>query len=93
MSEVIPTAVVVGKRLLTVSFHPRQREIAAQTLRPVPDAVSTVTCTPDDEWCHHPKHVEQCVGINKLYIASSRWTIINIKIRIHVRAISVFWML
>ena len=26
---------------------------------PVPDAVDTVICAPDDGWRNHPKHVEQ----------------------------------
>jgi hypothetical protein len=25
---------------------------------PLPDAVDTVVCTPDDRWWYHPKHVE-----------------------------------
>jgi len=37
---------------------PRWREVAAQIIRPVPKAVVTVLCTPDDERCWHPKHVE-----------------------------------
>jgi hypothetical protein len=26
---------------------------------PLPDAVDTVVCAPDDGWRYHPKHVEQ----------------------------------
>ena len=37
---------------------PRWREVAAQKIWPVPEAVVTVLCTPDD-WCGwHLKHVE-----------------------------------
>ena len=48
-------------------------------IRPVPEAVVTVLCTPDD-WCGwHPKHVEwTCRIINRLLCVASRWTIINI---------------
>ena len=28
-------------------------------LSQIPNAVDTVVCAPDDEWCYHPKHVEQ----------------------------------
>ena len=52
------------------------REVAAQTLRPVPDAVNTVISALDD-WCYRPKHVEQFAAINKLYIVASRLTIIT----------------
>jgi hypothetical protein len=30
---------------------------------PVPDAVITVICAPDDGWSYHPKHVEQFTEI------------------------------
>ena len=38
---------------MLVSIHPQSREVAAQTLRPVPDAVNTVICAPDDGWFQH----------------------------------------
>jgi hypothetical protein len=37
---------------------PRWREVAAQILGPVPEAVVTVSGTPDDGCNLHPKHVE-----------------------------------
>ena len=46
---------------------------------PVPEAVVTVLCTPDDECSWHPEHVEwTCRIINRLLCVASRWTIINI---------------
>ena len=60
---------------------PRWREVAAQKIWPVPEAVVTVVCTPDDGCGWHPKHVEwTCRIINKLLCVASRWTIININI-------------
>ena len=57
---------------------PRWREVAAQKIWPVPKAVVTVFCTPDDGSCWHPKHVEwTCRIINRLLCVGSRWTIIN----------------
>jgi hypothetical protein len=54
---------------------PRWREVAA----PVPEAVVTVLCTPDDGCGWHPKHVERTFKIiNRLICVASRWTIINI---------------
>ena len=58
---------------------PRWREVAAQKIWPVPEAVVTVLCTPDDRCGWHPKHVEwTCRIINRLLCVASRWTIINI---------------
>jgi len=48
---------------------------------PVPDAVNTVICAPDDGWCHRPKHLEQFAAINNLYRVASHWTTINIDLR------------
>jgi len=46
---------------------------------PVPEAVFTVLCTPDDGCGWHPKHVEwTCRKINRLFCVASRWTVINI---------------
>jgi len=36
----------------------------AEAVRPVPDAVITVVCAPDDGWSYHPKHVERAVYRN-----------------------------
>ena len=61
---------------------PFWREVAAQKLWPVPEAVVTVLCTTDDGCCWHPKHVEwTCRIINRLLCVAPRWTIINIIIR------------
>ena len=46
---------------------------------PVPEAVVTVLCTPDDGCGWHPKHVEwTCTIINRLLCVASHWTIIII---------------
>ena len=48
---------------------------------PVPEAVVTVLCTPDDGCGWHPKHVEwTCRIINRVICVASRWTIININL-------------
>ena len=58
---------------------PRWREAAAHKIWPVPEAVVTVLCTPDDGFCWHPKHVEwTCRIINRLLCVASRWTNIGI---------------
>jgi len=58
---------------------PRWRELAAQKIWPVPEAVVTALCTPDDGCGWHPKHVRcTCRIINRLLCVASRWTIINI---------------
>ena len=45
---------------------------------PVPEAVVTVLCTPDDGCGWHPKHVEwTCRIINRLLCVASRWKIIK----------------
>ena len=60
---------------------PRWREVAAQKIWPVPEAVVTVLCTPDDGCGWYPKHVEwTCRIINRLLCVESRWTIIDINI-------------
>jgi len=61
---------------------PRWREVAAQNMWPVPEAVVTVLCTHDGcGW--HAKHVDwTCWIINRLLCVASRWTIINIKYQI-----------
>ena len=54
-------------------------KFTAQKIWPVPEAVVTVLCTPDDGCGWHPKHVEwTCRIINRLLCVASRWTIINI---------------
>ena len=58
---------------------PCWREVAAQKLWPVPEAVVTVLCTLDDGCGWHPKHVEwTCRIINRLLCVASRWTVMNI---------------
>jgi len=55
------------------------REVAAQKIWSVPEAVVTVLCTPDDGCSWHPKHEEwTCRIINGLVCVASSWTIINI---------------
>ena len=53
----------------TVQLPPSNaaKEEAAQKIWPVPEAVITVLCTPDDVCGWHPKHVEwTCRTINRL---------------------------
>ena len=58
---------------------PRWREVAAQKIWPVPEAVVTVLCTPDDGCGWHPKHVEwSCRIISRLFCVVSCWNIVNI---------------
>ena len=66
---------------------PRWREVATQKIWPVPEAVVTVLCIPDDGCGWHPNHVEwACRIINRLLCVASRWTIIDIDcIRIHLK--------
>jgi len=53
-------------------------EVAAQKIWPVPEAVVTVLCTPDDGCVWHPKCVQwTCRIINRLLCVASRWTIID----------------
>ena len=62
---------------------PRWREVAAQKIWSVPEAVVTVLCTPDDGCGWHPKHVEwTCRIINRLLCVASRWTIISIDLKL-----------
>jgi len=54
------------------------REVAAQKIWPVPEAVVTVLCTPDDRCDWHSKHVEwTCRIINRLLCVASHCTVIN----------------
>ena len=55
------------------------REVAAQNTWPVPEAVVTVLCIPDDGCDWHPKHVEwTCRIMNRFLCVASRWTVIFI---------------
>jgi len=55
------------------------REVAAQKIWPVPKAVVTALCIPDNGCGWHPKHVDRtCRIINRLLCVASRWTIISI---------------
>jgi len=45
--------------------------------------VDTVIWPPDDWWRYHPKHVEQFADINKLYIVTSCWTVIDTYYAMH----------
>jgi len=57
---------------------PRWREVAAQKIWPVPEAVVRVLCTLDDGCGEHSKHVEWTCRISRLLCVASHWTIINI---------------
>jgi len=58
---------------------PLWREVDGQKLWPVPGALVTVLCSPDDGCGWHPKHVEWTYRItNRLLCVASRWTVINI---------------
>jgi len=58
---------------------PRWREVAAQNIWPVPEAVVTVLCTPVDGCGWYTKHVEwTCRIINRLLCVASHWTTINL---------------
>ena len=53
-----------------------------QKIRPVPEVIVTVLCTPDDGCGWHSKHVQwTCRIINRLLCVVARWTIINIYIK------------
>ena len=59
---------------------PRWREVAAQKIWPVSEAVVTVLFTPDDGCGWHLKHIEwTCRIINRLFCVASRWAIINLE--------------
>jgi len=49
-------------RLCYLSLWWRSWKVA-ETVWPVPDALITVICAPDDGWSYHPKHVEQFTEI------------------------------
>jgi hypothetical protein len=45
----------------TITHHQERKQLYLQHLvfvTPLPDAVGTVVCAPDDGWWCHPKHVE-----------------------------------
>jgi hypothetical protein len=50
---------------------------------PIPDAVGTAVCAPDDGWKYHPKHVEHFPVINKLCNVASCWKYIEILLGAH----------
>ena len=50
------------------------------TVWPMPDAVDTVVCTPDNGWWYHPKHVEQ-IPYKRRNVASC-WIYIRICLKI-----------
>jgi len=62
---------------------------------PVPEAVVTVLCTPDDWFGWHPKHVEWTWRIiNRLLCVASRWTIVNIDLDViynQIKAATSLW--
>jgi len=67
---------------------PCWRKVAAKKIWPVPEAVVTVLCSPDDGCSWHPKHVEwTCRITNRLLCVASPWKIINI----YHKASLAFW--
>jgi len=78
-------------------FHRGQASLATMEggsctkIWPVPEAVVTVLCTPDDGYGWHPKHVQwTCRLINRLLCVASGWTVINTDQR--CTAINVKWL-
>src|SRR5215470_8827722 len=60
----------------TSTHHQERIQLYLQHLvfvTPLPDAVDTVVCAPDDGWKYHPKHVEQFPDTNKLCNVASCW--------------------
>jgi hypothetical protein len=60
------------------SSHPVTFKTGSSTVSIMPDTADTVIWAPDDKRSYHSKHVEQFTDINKLYIVTSCWTIIDI---------------
>jgi len=67
-----------GERVVVPSTQPPLPSLKSSTIPtgssngwPVPDAVDTVICAPDDGWGNHPKYVEQFTDKIKLYIVAS----------------------
>ena len=78
LGQATPVLLMMGV-VDTRNMWPRWREVAAQKIWPVPEALVTVLCTHDDGCDWHPKHVEWTrIIINRLFCVSSHWTIINI---------------
>ena len=63
--SVLPSAIAEGSTDGTVHTSHLQltSHAAFSEVWPVPDAVITVICAPDDGWSYHPKHVEQFTEI------------------------------
>ena len=83
--EIIPLYLqhlVLLRPLLLHAVSSRPRHLAV-TVSIMPATVDTVIWAPDDGWRYHPKHVEQFADINKLYIVSSCWIIIDIYYAMH----------
>ena len=55
----------------------------AVTVSLIPDTADKMLCASDDGWRYHTKHVEQSTDINKLYIVTSCWTIIDTYYTMH----------
>jgi len=53
------------------------------TVSIMPDTADTLIWAPGDGWRYHPKHVEQFTDINKLYIVTSCWIIIDTYYAMH----------
>ena len=57
--------------------------ITAVMVSIMPDTVDTVIWARDDGWRYHPKHVEWFTDINKLYVVTSCWIIIDTYYEMH----------
>jgi hypothetical protein len=59
-------------------IRPRWRNVVAPIIWPVPEAVVTVLCSPDDGCDGHPKHVESDFALNKyLHTVASCWILLT----------------
>jgi len=52
-----------GAYITVITASGTGQTVSAETVLPVPDAVITVICAPDNGWSYHPKHVEQFTEI------------------------------
>jgi len=87
--KTVTTASVTVHLPPSVATWPRWRGVAVQKIWPVPEAVVTVLCTPDDGCIWHPKHVEWtrriinrllcCISLDSYWYRSPMHGTINIK--------------
>ena len=92
--KIVTTASRTGHIFCAATSLERWREVAAQKIWPVPEAVVQILCTPDVECGWHPKHVEwSCRTKNRLLCGASLWTISNIYIYIYTHNSCAHWIL